>query len=354
MASTGKAAAKRGGPGKGPAKPSKWAKPAAGKSDQGKPGQGKSGQGKSGQGKSGQGKSGQGKSGQAKSGQAKSGQRRSPGKPKSDQAKSGKSGQAKWAKSGQAKPGPVTAAPARPAEEGAAAKPATPKPAPAFPAPNEVRIGRAEFTAGAAGKAQIPPAEAPEIAFAGRSNVGKSSLLNMMLALGGLARTSRTPGCTRQINFFDVGVAGGPDLMFVDLPGYGYAKVSKSESLAWKNLLEGYLREREALRAVVILVDVRRGLEQEERDLIEFLGLRPDLRVFIAATKLDKLPRSQHKPTLAALARRGGVRVFGTSAETRHGREELWAELLRVAKEAEPLALDGAAGEGEGPVGDDE
>lgn len=229
---------------------------------------------------------------------------------------------------------------AKPAKRPAPAAPATPDKAKG----REVRIARAEFTAGAAGKAQIPPAEAPEIAFAGRSNVGKSSLLNMMLARRGLARTSRTPGCTRQINFFDVGVAGGPDVVFVDLPGYGYAKVSKSESLAWKNLLEGYLRERETLRAVVILVDVRRGLEQEERDLVEFLGLRPDLRVIIAATKLDKLPRNQHKPALAALARKGGVRVLGTSAETRLGREELWAELLRLAKEAEPVSL-GAAGE---------
>ncbi|MBF5067578.1 YihA family ribosome biogenesis GTP-binding protein, partial [Salmonella enterica subsp. enterica serovar Istanbul] len=90
-----------------------------------------------------------------------------------------------------------------------------------------------------------------------------SSLLNMMLARKGLARTSRTPGCTRQINFFDVAVAGGPELVFVDLPGYGYAKVSKQESRDWKNLLESYLQERTSLEAVVVLVDARRGVEQE-------------------------------------------------------------------------------------------
>lgn len=219
---------------------------------------------------------------------------------------------------------------------------AAPKPASnAGPAggANEVRVAKAEFAAGAASGKFIPPATVPEIAFAGRSNVGKSSLLNMMLARRGLARTSRTPGCTRQINFFDVGIAGGPSLAFVDLPGYGYAKVSKSESLAWKGLLEGYLRERETLRAVVVLVDVRRGLEQEERDLVEFLGLRPDLRVVIAATKLDKLPRNQQKPQLQALARAGKVRVFGTSAETRQGREELWAEILRLVRDSEAVPL---------------
>ena len=198
-----------------------------------------------------------------------------------------------------------------------------------------VRIADASFVAGAAKEGQIPPAEAPEIAFAGRSNVGKSSLLNMLLSRRGLARTSGTPGCTRQINFFDVAIAKGPKLVFVDLPGYGYAKVSKSESKAWKELLEGYLERREALRGVVVLVDARRGLEQEERDLVEFLRARTDLAVLIAATKLDKLPRSMQKPRLAALAREAGVRVIGTSAETRAGREELWAPILGLVAAAE-------------------
>lgn len=191
-----------------------------------------------------------------------------------------------------------------------------------------VKIAKAEFTAGAAKQNQIPPAALPEIAFAGRSNVGKSSLLNMMLQRKGLARTSNTPGCTRQINFFDVGVAGGPEMAFVDLPGYGYAKVSKSESRDWKILLEAYLRERPTLKAVVILVDVRRGLEQEEADLVEFLGLRPGLPVFLAATKLDKLSRNAQKPALAALQKEAGVKVVGTSAETGAGRDDLWDRIL--------------------------
>lgn len=250
--------------------------------------------------------------------------------------KSAKTSAARPAKNGS-RPAKGAAPAAKPGGAPAAKSGAAPAAKPG--AEREVRVARAEFTAGAASAKQIPPPEVVEIAFAGRSNVGKSSLLNMMLARKGLARTSRTPGCTRQINFFDVGVASGPSLAFVDLPGYGYAKVSRSESHAWKNLLESYLRERATLRAVVVLVDVRRGVEQEERDLVEFLGLRPDLRVVVAVTKLDKLPRNQQKPALAAIQRAAGVRVYGTSAETRAGREELWAEILRSAKDPTPVAL---------------
>jgi GTP-binding protein len=191
-----------------------------------------------------------------------------------------------------------------------------------------VTVGSAEFVAGAAKPDQIPAEKLPEIAFAGRSNVGKSSLLNMLLARKNLARTSQTPGATRQINFFDVAIAKGPKLTFVDLPGYGYAKVSRAESKSWKDLLEGYLQRRTTLRAVVLLVDARRGFEQEERDLVEFLGLRPELPVFLAATKIDKLPRSGQKPAVQALSRASGLRTVATSAETRAGREELWSRIL--------------------------
>ncbi|MBX3213082.1 MAG: ribosome biogenesis GTP-binding protein YihA/YsxC [Labilithrix sp.] len=208
-----------------------------------------------------------------------------------------------------------------------------------------VRVADAEFAAGAARRDQVPATslfdDAHEIAFAGRSNVGKSSLLNMMLSRKGLARTSNTPGCTRQINFFDIHLAANekfevpPRLVFVDLPGYGYAKVSKSEATAWKQLLEGYLHERPTLRAVVVLVDVRRGLEDEEADLVEFLAERPGIRVIVAATKVDKLSLSAQKPALAKLARGpDGERlaVVGTSAETGAGREVLWARILDACR----------------------
>lgn len=219
------------------------------------------------------------------------------------------------------------------------------------PGKGAVRIADATFVAGAARGDQIPKTadfeEAPEIAFAGRSNVGKSSLLNMLLSRRGLARTSRTPGCTRQINFFDVRVArasrGGADaeggaperVIFVDLPGYGYAKVSKTESRAWKGLLEGYLKERPTLRAVVILVDVRRGIAEEEQELVDFLAQRPSVSVFIVATKLDKIPRSAHKPALAKVARlETGARleVIGTSAETGAGREAVWSRIFGACR----------------------
>lgn len=199
---------------------------------------------------------------------------------------------------------------------------------------HETRISTAEFAAAAAEAKQIPQEDEAvlEIAFAGRSNVGKSSLLNMLLARKSLARTSNTPGRTREIVFFDVKVAGGPTLKFVDLPGYGYAKVSKSQSKSWKGLIESYIQNRKALRAVIIMVDTRRGVEAEERELLEFLGLRKDLAVIIAATKLDKLALNAQKPTLAALKKDAGVQVIGTSAETKVGREDVWARILHHVK----------------------
>lgn len=225
----------------------------------------------------------------------------------------------------------------------------SPKSAPAKQGKGEggIRIADATFAAGAARGAQVPATtlfeDAPEIAFAGRSNVGKSSLLNMMLARKGLARTSNTPGCTRQINFFDVRVAGekaaeaklASRLVFVDLPGYGYAKVSKAEGAAWKQLLEGYLHERPTLRAVVILVDVRRGLEEEERDLIEFLQQRPSVRIIVAATKVDKLSLSAQKPAMAKISRRPDgekLDVVATSSETGAGRDALWGRIFNACR----------------------
>jgi GTP-binding protein len=192
----------------------------------------------------------------------------------------------------------------------------------------ETRIASAEFAAAAAESKQIPKEGPPEVAFAGRSNVGKSSLLNMLLARKSLARTSNTPGRTREIVFFDVKVASGPTLKFVDLPGYGYAKVSKSQSASWKGLIESYIQNRQTLRAVIILVDTRRGIEAEEKELLEFLALRKDVSVVIAATKLDKLALNAQKPALAALKKDAGVQVIGTSAETKVGREDVWSRIL--------------------------
>ncbi len=201
-------------------------------------------------------------------------------------------------------------------------------------APTGYRVRTASFAAGGDSVQALPAATLSEIAFAGRSNVGKSSLLNALLQRHNLVRTSRTPGCTRQINLFEVSVTvPGADeplgLHLVDLPGYGYAKRSKGEKVAWGGMIDGYLRTRAALRAVVVLVDIRRGIEEEEQELLTMLGEpRPAgaLRALVVATKLDKLPLSQRIPALAA-AGKGGARVLGFSSETGEGREALWKRI---------------------------
>ena len=200
------------------------------------------------------------------------------------------------------------------------------------PAP-QTRVVDARFVAGAVDTGSLPPPTSLEVAFAGRSNVGKSSLLNAMMQRHALARTSGTPGCTRQINIFDVRCADGLALHLVDLPGYGWAKRSKSERDRWQGMIESYLRTRVSLRAVVILVDVRRGVEDEERQLIEFLAeVRPAsgpgaLRLILAATKVDKVGIAGKKPALAVVRKTATGPVVAFSAVTGEGREELWARI---------------------------
>src|SRR5262245_39971659 len=126
--------------------------------------------------------------------------------------------------------------------------------------PPSPTIVSAEFLAAAGDQQQLPPPTSVEIAFAGRSNVGKSSLMNRLLARKGLVRTSSTPGCTRTINFFGVGTSTGNAMTFVDLPGYGYARRAKTERAAWGDLVERYLLERVSLTAVVVVLDIRRPI----------------------------------------------------------------------------------------------
>jgi GTP-binding protein len=202
------------------------------------------------------------------------------------------------------------------------------------PSSTETRVVHAAFVAGAPDVDKLPAPALPEIAFAGRSNVGKSSLMNALLARKSLVRTSSTPGCTRQINVFEVKTSDGLALNFVDLPGYGYAKLSKSEKKSWGPMLEGYLRDRITLRAVVLLVDVRRGVESDDEQLVEFLrASHPDggVDIVIVATKLDKLSLSAQKPRLAELRKAIGAPVVGFSAVTNVGREDLWRRIERAA-----------------------
>jgi len=199
-----------------------------------------------------------------------------------------------------------------------------------------MKILSAEFVLSAREPAHYPPAALPEIAFAGRSNVGKSSLINTLLNRRGLARTSNTPGRTQEINFFTV----NNRVVFVDLPGYGYAKVPEAVRRRWGPMVETYLGERRTLRLVVLILDVRRDPGDEDMQLIRWLEFYR-LRFQIVLTKTDKLSRNQ-------LARRqrligeglglpAAAPLLAFSAKTGAGKELLWREIKRT------MMLDNAA-----------
>ena len=182
-----------------------------------------------------------------------------------------------------------------------------------------MKITSVEFAGAATQPGGAPKLPYPEIAFAGRSNVGKSSLINRLLERK-IARTSSTPGRTQQLNFFVV----NEKFTFVDLPGYGYAKVSKQDRQHWRQLIEDYLVNARNLRGVVIIVDVRRGPEAEEEALCNFLAhhQRPFL---IVATKSDKLKRAElEKQHKALTGKLDGYEPLLFSAENNTGKEELW------------------------------
>jgi GTP-binding protein len=184
-----------------------------------------------------------------------------------------------------------------------------------------LKVTAARFLSAAAAPGGGPPASVPEVAIGGRSNVGKSSLINALLGRHGLARASRTPGRTRQLNFFLV----NERFVVVDLPGYGFAVGPEAERAAWGPLVETYLRGRPTLRGVVVLVDARRGPEAEEAELLEFLrAVR--LPAAVVATKLDKLGRNAGRTALGAIRAVVGtsVPVVGFSAHTGEGRLDLW------------------------------
>jgi GTP-binding protein len=183
-------------------------------------------------------------------------------------------------------------------------------------------IRRLEFLGGQASvTGWKPTSELPEIAFSGRSNVGKSSLLNKLVRRKALARVSSTPGKTREINFFRVNDA----FHLVDLPGYGYARVSKAAREAWRPLIEGYLQTSEQLRGVVQLIDARHPPSNDDLHMLDFLA-SVGVPTVVVATKVDKLSRAERGPTLVALAARLGVedeQLIPFSARTGEGRDEL-------------------------------
>lgn len=175
---------------------------------------------------------------------------------------------------------------------------------------------------------RLPETDKPEIAFAGKSNVGKSSLINALMNRKALARTSATPGKTQTINFYDI----NGEMYLVDLPGYGYAKVSEREKEQWGKLIERYLHTSKQLKAVFLLIDIRHEPSANDRQMYEWIvaqGYRPT----IIATKLDKMKRSQVQKQLKivkeGLGLLPGTTVIPFSAETKQGREEIW-ELIET------------------------
>ena len=186
-------------------------------------------------------------------------------------------------------------------------------------------IKNASFIKSAVQPDQYPEEGLPEFAFAGRSNVGKSTLINTLVNRKKLVKTSSNPGFTRLLNFFSIRTDLETDLVFVDLPGYGYARVSKRIREKWGNMVEAYLSSRSTLRSLAFLVDIRRGFREKEYDLLEWLFANR-IDCFIILTKADKLSRQKQQKALAAVAGDLGMDkndIILFSAKDRNGTERV-------------------------------
>ena len=186
---------------------------------------------------------------------------------------------------------------------------------------------------------KIPESRLPEVAFAGKSNVGKSSLINALMNRKSLARTSSQPGKTQTINFYNINDA----VYFVDLPGYGYAKVSLEIKAKWGKMIENYLRKSKQLKMVFLLIDIRHEPSENDRTMYDWI-LKMGFTPVIVATKLDKINRSQIQKQVKIVreglkAKRETV-IIPFSAETKQGREEIYAlldQMLEEGKEHEEV-----------------
>jgi GTP-binding protein len=204
------------------------------------------------------------------------------------------------------------------------------------PAGDPLVIRNVEFLGGMAEKHGWRPDSAlPEVAFAGRSNVGKSSLLNSLVRRKSFARVSRTPGRTREINFFRV----NNGFVLVDLPGYGYARISKEKKSEWRPMIESYLRRTTQLRGIVLLLDIRREPSDDDRAMLDFLA-EVEVPTIVALTKTDKLSKAAAQESAAAISRSLALeadQVIAFSAQTGEGRFEL-LEAIATLVEAPPGA----------------
>lgn len=191
-----------------------------------------------------------------------------------------------------------------------------------------MKIQSANFVKSAVKPRDYPDATLPEIAFAGKSNVGKSSLINVLLNRKGLAKTSSSPGCTQLINFFTV----NEQFSLVDLPGYGYAKVPLEVKQKWGPMVETYLKERQTLRLVIFLVDIRRDCTENDLILYNWLQFY-HLPYLLVLTKTDKLSRQQavlRSRSIADALGQSALSVVLFSARTGAGKAELWAGIEEV------------------------
>ncbi|NLY37648.1 MAG: YihA family ribosome biogenesis GTP-binding protein [Tissierellia bacterium] len=194
-----------------------------------------------------------------------------------------------------------------------------------------MKITSATFLGSAVGGDQFPPEDLPELAFAGRSNVGKSSLINYLLNRRSLARTSSTPGKTQTINFYEINGA----FRFVDLPGYGYAKVSKAEKAKWGSFIELYLRERKKLVEIILLLDVRRKVGEDDIQMLNFIRAM-GYQGRVVLTKIDKLNQSQIVRARRDIEDKLGVpkeHIFIISNLKAKGKYPLWESFNKLFQE---------------------
>jgi GTP-binding protein len=200
------------------------------------------------------------------------------------------------------------------------------------------------FIAAATDVSHFPAPSIPEVAFLGRSNVGKSSVINSLVGTK-LARTSSTPGRTRSINFFEIRWPGKPrpDVIFADLPGYGYAKISREVSQEWPKFIEPYLNERPTLALCVALIDVNVPPQQSDRQLLDFLA-SSGRQVLLIGTKSDRLSNNQLGNVLRTLGQEyPAARLLPYSSKTGAGRDELWKQIREVCQPDPSGVSSGAA-----------